>query len=255
MDLHTGNIEAPVTLHATETNQGLLLVVGWIDADDTRAYVATWQGGDWESGWSAPGAASSVSSIAHDMTIGGQGDHLLVAFEDTRAGEEAIYYSESNDGGMTFSTEVPLQLQGSIFEVAGGDPSVAEYDGTVYIAWQAQLKVNAARASVGLDNWTKVYGPEFGLFVRVSAGESAVGLTWEHFEGAMDDDSVKRVGLALTLDDFENVTGPFALDGSDEQYGLIRSTVTVSGANVDLVWVDTTGDTSQTLVHRSGIIQ
>ena len=73
-----------------------------------------------------------------DMVVGKDGS-IYVVWLDASVAEGKIYFSKSTDHGASF--EYPVQVSGreaNSVSILSGGPRIAEYDGTLYIAWSDQ---------------------------------------------------------------------------------------------------------------------
>ncbi len=256
--LENGGMTPEVALHASGSGTNVILVAAWVDESDSLVYISTWKGSGWNSdAWTVPVPVSSAEGMPHDVALGGNGSEVMVIFEDTRSGNEVIYYAQSLDGGLNFSTEEALRVSNISVssDIRGGDPSVAfTPEGTIYLAWQYNSNVSIARSMDRGTTWTRINGPENGLFIRiVSTSNGYLGATWELFTGNVFDDTQKRIGLRLSFDGFISSEGPFAMPDSENRYGLTRSTLVFTDESLDLFWVDT-NSSPQSLVHRTASI-
>jgi len=236
-------------------NGGTSAVVSWGDEETGQIVGATWTGPSWAaSDWTLGYDISRSDADARDVGVRGWGKTLYASWEE--GGEEnprpSLYGAKSTDGGVTWGDPKALNATDQNF---GGDPSVAfAGEQELYVAYQDQGDVFLCRSTDGGETFGDTITLGDGLFAHVEAtANGVVSTAWEHFVGNMKDNSIKTVGLYLSLDGGETGEAPHAMPGSDDVFYTKLGSVAANESVIDVFYILDDGETSS-LVHRSGEI-
>jgi hypothetical protein len=199
--------------------------------------------------------SSAFSGESKDCAVGGKGDLVAASWEwqETTATQKKLMFARSVDGGLHWEQGGEIAVPN--VAASGQDASLSvDSNGALWIAYQGTGKVFASK-SIDQGKTFSVpaeIGP--GLFVKVATNDYAeLALGWEYFEGAgSHDNTKKRVGVSLMTSEQKLLSGPFAVPGSDAEYGLFFPYVLLSNDYVDVVWLDTTKGNE--LYYRGGKI-
>lgn len=259
IELASGNLETPVSLSAFSRSDGSLgAAIAWYDTDANTVYSRGWRGNTWAAyDWSEAVALTRAGGQGHDVSLGGRMDTVWAAWEDNRSGSKELWLNRSTDGGLSWEQDrrLPRQDGGS---ASGQDPSLAlSANGSIHLAYQISGKVYLAVSTDGGASFAAPRTLGNGLFGHASAnGYSSLAFSWEDFTGDLYDDSIKRVGLSVSLDHLASVTGPYAMPQSDQTVSVVQGAVVVSADWLDVLWIDVSDPNgNRVLKHRAARIE
>ncbi len=257
LQIAQGNFDDAMSLLVfTRTGGNPGAVLAWHDAGLNRIVSSAWRGTLWAaSDWTFPVALSTaLFGATGNVSVGGSGQTVVAAWQDNRFNAEFdIFVAQSSDGGLNWSTDALLPVPAGT-SAQGQSPSVAHRPSDrVYITFENQgnvYLVTSAGATLALST-PRLLGPGSRPHAAVNDGQVAA-TAWQHFTGNAADDSLKTLGLTVSLDDFASLTGPHAMPGSASVTDVVQPTVTLSGSAIDALWVDVSVAGSRVLRHRSG---
>jgi|GEM_PF-6841360 hypothetical protein len=201
--------------------------------------------------WSQPVQLDSSGRPARDVALHCRDGFVVAAWEEENTGTE-IVTATSNDGAKTFSKAESLVLD---ISNKGGDPSVFVVKSEeIYMAYQLKQEVHLVRSTDSGKSYTYLGALGNGLFPHVDGNSAGtIAIAWEHFKGNMKDNSIKTVGLSLSLDGWKTNQGPHAIPGSDTEFGTMLGGVSLSSQDIDVFWIRTNGDLRE-LMHRRAFL-
>lgn len=201
--------------------------------------------------WDAVKRLDGSGLPARDVGLHARDNFVVAAWEEEDGGTE-IVTAMSSDGGKNWSAAQSLPLDTSN---KGGDPSVFVVSpGTVYLAYQQKQEVHLVRSLDAGQHYSYLGALGNGLFPHVDGNtEGTIAVAWEHFKGNMKDNTIKTVGLTVSLDNWQTHLGPHAMPSSDTAFGTMLGGVSLSSQDADVFWLRIVGDQRE-LMHRRAIL-
>jgi hypothetical protein len=231
------------------------VVMAWYENASKDAHFIVWTGPAWtDEAFTAPAPLESHAGSSHDVTVFASGSHVVSAWEDESLQPAVLRYAESSDGGRTWGAAHDLNGGADGSNVGQDTSGCIDGAGRIVFGYQRQAQIYVARVALdGAISNVAHLGP--GLFAHTVCDAFGFGVVvWEHFTGGdLKDDTVKTIGLAMTLDDFGAIEGPHAMPDSSAAFGRVQALAVLSGHVVDVYWIDT-GNSTRTLWHREARI-
>ncbi len=158
-----GTLAPPMTQQsspAVAIDAAMGLHVAWqvMDGSDFEIYWAKTD--DLGETWTPLNLSDApVSAQKSPALLIGAGGEILVAWEDTRAGQANIYVTRSIDGGVSFSTPSPVRADTAVEQL---NPALALHpDGRVFLAWADAMSGNFDIVVAASSDGGATFGPAF----------------------------------------------------------------------------------------------
>ena len=181
--------------------------------------------------------SESFKAYNNTKSIAATGNYVHVVWHDNRAQPlKEIFYKRSTDQGLTWEPDVRL----TTFLSSRHFPTVAVFGSTVHVAWQdhriSGAKVFYKRSTDNGSTWgadvqLSHAGDPFSEFPSISVSGSIVHLVWDD-----DRDGNKEIYYARSSDAGLSWEPETRLTNS--LFNSIRTSVSSSGSDVHVVWVD-----------------
>ncbi len=124
---------AGVSLHPAISASGLLVNVVWYDNRDGDYEIYYKRSTDGGINWGSDTRLTISSGISQDPSIYVSGNNVNVVWVDLQTGSFEIFYKKSNDGGITWSSDMVLSNTGGS---GAFSPSVSASGNIVISSWQ-----------------------------------------------------------------------------------------------------------------------
>lgn len=192
-------------------------------------------------------AASQLSyNFAWSIAADDRGGVHVVWF-DTRDGSSQIYYKRSPDGGSTWGPDTRLSA-----DPAGREhPAIAVSGLNVYVAWHdtrgAHLNIYFKRSTDGGDTW----GPDIQLTTSGTAAHSSIAASGARVHVVYGDNRDGHAEIYTRRSADGGRTWEPEIRISDTPFESWVPTVTVSGDNVYVAWVDYRDGNEEEYFRRS----
>ncbi len=219
---------------------GTLLHVVW--TDDREGYSGTYYKRSTDSGinWSSDTrlTADSAGSGSPSIFVSGSDVHLV--WDDVRNGNHEVYYKNSTNGGVTWSSDMRL-TNGAIGILS---PSVSAADSGVHVVWNdlrggINCSIWYKRSSNGGTSWHSdtilSYNPwpNGSQSPNIYASGSTVHLVWDDYYY-----SSGNYEIIYKRSNDGGASWPLNRRLTDDPYISRYPTVVVSGSNVHVGWQD-----------------
>ncbi len=215
---------------------GSVVHVVWMDGRDGNDEIYYKYSSDAGVSWGSDTRLTNNTANSDYPSIAVSGSLISVVWEDTRNGNDEIYYKRSTDGGVTWGADTRLTSNSA----DSWYPSVAESGTVVYVVWldrrDGNNEIYYKCSTDGGMNWepdTRLTNNTANSYLpSIAVSGSLVHVVWEDYR---DDDS--EIYYKCSTDG--GLT--WGADTRLTNYtGLSKySSIAVSGSLVHVVWEDT----------------
>ena len=238
----------------TFNNQTALGVSGdtihlvWMDDRDGNLEIYYKRSTNNGSSWLADTRLTTDTNFSFYPAVAASGSTVHVVWQDDRDGNPEIYYKRSTNGGTTWSVDTRLTNQVD-FSIG---PSVAVSGNIVHVVWQdfrdGNPEIYYKRSTNGGTSWSAdmrlTNDPNFRQPASVSASGNFVHIAWMDLRDGNPEIYYKR-----STNDGVSWLSDTRLTNNTNISTV--PTVSVSGSNVSLCWVDDRDGNTEIYYKRS----